>query len=210
MKKLLFLFLFLIFSSLSVNAETILGTALTDFSTDNPKEYFTVKINESFTVDNLQTYKEGTVFYGKVIKVSNGQIGKRKGYFIFVPTHVSAPNDSVKYNQNHTLIQDGIYKLTLRNLKIKVSYYKPFDKEQALKNLANVGMSVAASQIFHIPMLTEGISFIKGAINPDEDTNRIVSGVKSAYNSSPLAYAGKGESLIIFPGQEIKLNIDNY
>lgn len=194
MKKFLITLLILFCTKLGVNAETITGTALSDFSTENPVGTFTVKINEGFTVDNYKHYKAGTVFYGKVEKVVNGQIGKRKGYFVFTPTHYAN--------------QDDVHQLTTGNLEIKVSYYKPFDKEQAMKNLTNLGLTTAAGKILHVPFLSEGISFVKGTVSPEEDTNRIISGVKSAYKSSPLVYVEKGEELYVHPGQEVKLNIN--
>ncbi|MCR5261088.1 MAG: hypothetical protein K6C94_04545 [Candidatus Gastranaerophilales bacterium] len=193
MKKIFLALIITMFTSAAVFAETIIGTALTEFSTENPAKHFTVQINEGFTVNGWQKYPAGTVFSGTVVRVENGKIGKRKGYFVFVPTYYSDKND--------------VHKITTNNLEVKVEYYKPFDKDKALKNLANTGLSTAASKILHVPLLSQGIAFVKGAVNPDEDTNRLVSGVKSAYKSTPLTYVEKGDELHVQPGQEVKLII---
>ncbi|MBQ2644228.1 hypothetical protein IJG14_01475 [bacterium] len=195
MKKFLFSLFILMVSSIAVNAETMTGIALSEFSTNSPQEYFTVKINESFIIDNMKKYEEGTIFYGRVTKVVDGQRGKRKGYFVFIPTHYAT--------------KEGVHKFSVTHMEIKVSYYKPFDKKQAVKNISGAGITTAASHIFHVPMLSQGISFIKGSvIDPEEDGNRIVSGVKRVYQDSPLSYVEKGESLVIHQGQEVKLNIN--
>ena len=194
MKKIFFTMCLMLFSAAAVCAETIVGTALTEFSTENPTKHFTVKIDEGFTVDGWKNYPAGTVFSGTVVGVEHGKIGKRKGYFVFVPTYYSDKND--------------VHKMATKNLEIKVEYSKPFDKDKALKNLANTGLSTAASKILHVPMLSQGIAFVKGAVNPEEDTSRLVSGVKSAYKSTPLTYVEKGDELHVQPGQEVKLIIN--
>ena len=194
MKKTLSVLLVFFATAISASAEALTGTALSDFSTEHPEKHFSVKINEGFTVDNLVKYDDGTIFYGEVTKVVNGKIGKRKGYFVFTPTYYST--------------KEGVHQIARNNLRIKVSYYKPFDKDQAVKNLANTGLSTAASTLFHIPMLSQGVSFIKGVVTSDEDSNRLVSGVKSAYKSTPLTYVEKGEELHVLQGQEVKLNIN--
>lgn len=192
MKKIIFTLIAFIFTTLCVSAETLIGIAMTNFSTEEPTDSFAVKIQEDFSLDNLEMYKAGTIFYGKVSKVVHGQIGKRKGSFEFKPTHY--------------VTNDGVYEIYRKDLNVRVSFYKPFDKNSA-KELAESGITTAAGMIFHVPLLSEGISFVKGAVQPDEDTNRVVSGIKKAYKDSPLSYVEKGEELYIHPGQEIKLKI---
>ena len=194
MKKIILSFFIMIITTLSSNAETIIGTALTDFSTATPKEYFAVKIDEGFTVDNFKTYNKDTIFYGKIIKVENGKRGKRMGYFVFSPTHYADAK--------------GSYIMDKKNQQIKVSFYKPFDKEHAMKSIANTGVTTAAGQLLGIPLLSQSISFIKGVVKPEENTNRVVSGVKKVYKDSPLTLVEKGDELIIHPGQQVKLKIN--
>lgn len=192
MKKLISIFIIFIFTTLSASAETLIGIAMSEFSTENPSESFAVKIEEALSIDNLKTYEAGTVFYGKVTKVVNGQVGKRKGYFEFMPTHYATTS--------------GVYEIYQNKINILVSFYKPFDKESA-KELAQTGITTAAGMIFQIPLLSQGVSFVKGVAKPEEDTNRIVSGVKKVYKDSPLSYVEKGEELYVHQGQEVKLKI---
>lgn len=192
MKKLVITLAITFFSAISVSAETIIGVALSEFSTEKPSSTFTVKLQENFSIDNMESYQAGTVFYGKVTKVVNGQIGKRKGYFEFTPTHYATA--------------DGVYEFNRNNMNVRVKYYKPFDKSSA-SNLAQTGVTTAASMVFHVPLLSQGVSFVKGVVNPEEDTNRVVSGFKKVYKDSPVSYVEKGEELYLKVGQEVKLKI---
>lgn len=192
MKKFILTAVIMLFTAMGVSAETVIGVALSDFSTENPAKTFTVKTQEDFTVDNMKLYKAGTVFYGNVTRVVNGQVGKRKGYFEFTPTHYATP--------------DGVYEFAGKNLAICVKYYKPFDKSSA-SSLAQTGITTAASMAFHIPLLSQGVSFVKGVANPEDDTNRIVSGFKKVYKDSPVSYVEKGEELYLKVGQQVKLKI---
>lgn len=192
MRKFILTAITIFFTAMSVSAETIIGVALSDFTTEKPSKTFTVKAQEGFTVDNMDSFKTGTVFHGKVTKVIHGKVGKRKAYFEFTPTHYATPN--------------GVYEIQRKNLKFKVKYYKPFDKNTAA-NLAQSGVTTAAGLIFHVPFLSQGVSFVKGIAKPEEDTNRMVSGFKQIYKDSPLTFVEKGEELYLRVGQEVKLSI---
>ena len=194
MKK-LFLILLILTMSLIPNAyaigEYITGTALDDFSTAAPKKYFTVKLDCDYTIEPDFTLKEGTILHGNVVEVSDGKIGKRQGYFVFKPSHYAFGEE----------LNEQEY-----NLKIKVSFYKPFDKEQAAKKLASSGLTTVASKLFGVPLLSQGISFAKGVANSNGDSP-IAKGLEQVYEYSPLSYTKKGQSLIIKQGQEVKLTI---
>ncbi len=193
MKKLLLSICFLLISTLSASADTIVATSLSNFSTANPSSQFAVKIEEAFTVENSRTFQANTIFYGKVTKVVNGQIGKRAGYFEFTPTH---------YTTNGQTFE--VYK---KNIPVKVTYYKPFDKNVAAKSLAATGITTIAGH--YIPFFSQGKSFVEGAIiQPEDGTNRLVSGVKKVYKDSPLSYVEKGEALTVQVGQQVKLSVD--
>ena len=176
----------LFMTALSACAETFIGIAVFPFSTENPTTTFTVQMNEPLVINNMISVKEGEYLYGNVTKVVDGQRGKRMGYFVFNPTYLADGKGKVK-------------PLTDKTLKVKVSFYKPFDPKSAAKSI-----------ILNIPMLSQGVSFIKGVTNPDEDSsNRISSGFKKVYKDSPLSYVEKGEPLILQKGQEVKLNFSN-
>ncbi len=192
MKKIIILFIAYVFTSCCAFAQSFIGVAMSDFSTENPVSFFSVQIRQNITFNNLKQYNAGTVFYGKVTKVSHGQFGKRQAYFEFEPTHYLSHN--------------GVSQIFKDKLKLRVSFYKPFDKNSA-KKLAKTGITTAAGLAFNIPMLSEGISFTEGFINPQYDDNRFISGVKKAYKDSPVSYIEKGDELNIYTGQEINLKI---
>lgn len=197
MKKIFYTMVLLFMTALSVCAETITGIAVFPFSTDNPTTTFTVKMNQPIVINNMISVKEGEYLYGNVTKVVDGQRGKRMGYFVFNPTYLADGKGKVK-------------PLTDKTLKVKVSFYKPFDPKSTAKNLAETGAETAAGILLNIPMVSQGVSFIKGVANPDEEaSNRITSGFKQVYKDSPLSYVEKGEPLILEKGQEVKLNFKN-
>ncbi|MGN0014178.1 MAG: hypothetical protein ACI37T_02030 [Candidatus Gastranaerophilaceae bacterium] len=192
MKKIILTFALFMYTALGAFAETLIGVAMSNFSTENPSSGFAVKIQEDFSLDNIKTYKAGTIFYGNVTKVVHGQIGKRKGYFEFVPTHFVDKN--------------GTYELYRRDLSVKVSFYKPFNKDSA-KSLAESGITTAAGMIFNVPFVSQGVSFVKGVYNPEGDENRVISGFKKVYKDSPVSYIEKGDEFYVHIGQEVKLKI---
>lgn len=192
MKKIISVLIVFVCTAMAVSAETLIGIAMTDFSTENPSPDFAVRIEEDFSLDNLKTYSAGTVFYGRVTKVVHAQIGKRKAYFEFTPTHY--------------VNEKGDFELYRKDLSVKVSFYKPFDKN-SVKNLAETGAMTAAGFIFHAPMLSQGVSFVKGVVSPCDDENRLVSGFKKVYQDSPLSYVEKGDEFYVHYGQEVCLKI---
>lgn len=192
MKKVLLIFVVMIYTAIGAYATTITGVALSEFSTENPVSTFSVKIQDNFSVNNMDLYKAGTVFYGKVTKVVNGQVGKRQGYFEFTPTHYAT--------------SDGVFKINRNNLNVRVKYYKPFDKKSAVK-LAETGVTTVAGFVFNVPLLSQGVSFVQGAVKQEDDTNRVVNGLKQVYKDSPLSYVERGEELHLQVGQEVKLII---
>lgn len=182
-------------TAISVSAEALTGIAVFPYSTDNPTATFSVKLNQSINLNSMVLAKEGEYLYGNVVKVVDGQRGKRQGYFVFNPTYLIDEKGAAKTLNDKTLM-------------VKVSFYKPFDKESA-KKLAESGATTAAGILLNVPMLSQGVSFIKGATHPSEEEGRVSSGLKQVYKDSPLSYIEKGEPLIIEKGQEVKLNFKN-
>lgn len=50
--------------------------------------------------------------------------------------------------------------------------------------------------LFHIPLLSEGVSFVKGVWKNPEN-NRLKSGVVQVYKDSPLSYVEEGKDVYI-------------
>lgn len=195
MKKIFCTLAVLLTTAISVSAETLTGIAAWGFSTEKPMTTFAVRLNQTIDLNSYTVANQGEYLYGNVVKVVDGQRGKRQGYFEFNPTHLVDAQGNAKTLTDKTLI-------------VKVSFYKPFDKEAA-KKLAENGATTAAGIILNVPMLSQGVSFIKGATHPTEEEGRVSSGLKQVYKDSPLSYVEKGEPLILEKGQEVKLNFKN-
>ena len=88
-------------------------------------------------------------------------------------------------------------------MTVKVKGYAPTD----FKGLAQSAATTVAGQVLGVPFLTQGVAAVKGAVSPAEGESRLKSAGKSAYESSPLAYASKGEELDVKLGDKVTLAI---
>ena len=192
MKKLLIIMSALFITSLSAqSAESAIGTSQCEFSTANPVKTFEVKLDEGVELPDGTVFTANSVLYGKVTKVSDGQRGKRTGYFEFYLT---------KY-----ITAEEEHDISRKFIKIKVSHYEPLDKKEVAKKVAVTGATTVASAITKVPGISQGISFVKGAAKAEEGENRLATGAKQVYKDSPLSYVEKGTSLVIHQGQQVKL-----
>ena len=176
-------------------AESALGTAQTEFSTASPSCSFEVKLNETVELDDGSILKENSLLYGKVFQVQNGQRGKRQGYFKF-------------YLQKCITAEEEI-DLTRKNITVKVTHYEPLDKKEVAKKVATSGATTVAGKVLKVPVLSQGVSFVKGAVKADDGENRFAEGAKQVYKDSPLSYIEKGGSLIVNPGSVVKLRFSD-
>lgn len=194
MKKIISTLIILTATALGASAATVTGTALTNFSTEEPTCYFTVKLDQETELTKYIILPAETILSGRVVEVENGRRGKRGAYFVFTPTTYS----------NET----GTFEFRNKNIDIKVSQYKPLDKGETAKSLATSGATTVASHVLRVPLLSEGVSFVKGVAKPqDVSKNRIANGFTQVYKDSPLSYVEKGDELNIVAGQQIKLKI---
>lgn len=194
MKKFITTLMIFTSTALCASAATLTGTALTNFSTEEPTHYFTVKLDQETELTKDIILPAETILSGRVVEVENGRRGKRGAYFVFTPTTYS----------NET----GTFEFRNKNIDIKVSQYKPLDKGETAKSLATSGATTVASHVLRVPLLSEGVSFVKGIAKPqDASKNRITNGFTQVYKDSPLSYVEKGEELNIVTGQQIKLKI---
>ena len=196
MKRIVYSLFLLLITAVSAHAsETAMGVALDNFSTANPSKYFEVKLTESVYISETQKFPKNTVFYGRVIKVADGQVGKRQGYFEIHP---------IKYTTS-----EGEFDIKNNALVIKISNYQPLDKKEIAKKAATTGVTAVAGKVLKVPVLSQGVSFVKGVKNSEEGERKIVSGVKQVYEDSPLSYVEKGDSLKIYNGEKVKLHFSN-
>lgn len=62
--------------------------------------------------------------------------------------------------------------------------------------MATSAATTAGGMLFHIPLLSEGVSFVKGVWKNPEN-NRLKSGVVQVYKDSPLSYVEEGKDVYI-------------
>jgi len=192
MKKFFIMITALFTLSLSAqSAETVVGTAQSEFSTANPSDFFQVKLNDSVNFADGSSFSADAILYGKVIEVKDGRVGKRQGNFEFHPE---------KY-----ITSDGEVDISKKNIVVKVSQYEPVNKKEFAKKAVKSGATTVAGKVLKVPFISQGVSFVKGAAKADEDENMLVEGAKQVYKDSPLSYVEKGESLVIQSGEQVKL-----
>ena len=180
MKKTIILaFLLMMTYSLPANAaQKVKVSALTPFSSLNPSEKMKVITLEKAEFNNGIIFENGTVIYGDIIEVKQPKRAKRNASFKFKPT-------SYLYNGETRTVNDP-------NFIAKYAEYKELNKAE----LATSAAATAGGFIFHIPLLSEGVSFVKGVIKNPED-NRFKSGAVQVYKDSPLSYIEEGKDIDI-------------
>jgi len=196
MRKTLLILVVLFMTSISAQcAESALGTAQTEFSTAKPSRSFEVKLNEAVELDDGSSLNANSILYGKVIQVEDGLRGKRQGYFKF-------------YLQKCIIAEEEI-DMTRKNIIVKVTHYEPLDKKKVAKKVATSSATTVAGKVLKVPVLSQGVSFVKGAVKADDGENRFAEGAKQVYKDSPLSYIEKGGSLIVNPGSVVKLRFSD-
>ena len=171
--------------------ESAIGTAQEPFSTAEPSKTFQVKLDEAVELEDGSRLNANSILYGKVFQVEDGLRGKRQGYFKF-------------YLQKY-ITEEGVTDVSRKNVVIKVSHYEPIDKKEVAKKVATTGATTVASKVLKVPGISQGVSFVKGAVKTEDGENRLKNGAKQVYKDSPLSYVEKGCSLILQSGEQVKL-----
>ena len=178
MKKLLILVFALMVSLPASAAQKVKVSALTPFNSLNPAEKMKVITLERAEFNNGIVFEDGTVVYGDIVEVKQPKRAKLNASFKFKPT-------AYMYNGKTYTVNDP-------NFIAKYAEYKELNKVE----LATSAAATAGGFIFHIPLLSEGVSFVKGAIkNPDD--NRFKSGAKQVYKDSIFSYVEEGKDVDI-------------
>ncbi len=178
MKKLLILVFALMVSLPAGAAQKVKVSALTPFNSLNPSEKMKVITLERAEFNNGIVFEDGTVVYGDIVEVKQPKRAKLNASFKFKPT-------AYMYNGKTYTVNDP-------NFIAKYAEYKELNKVE----LATSAAATAGGFIFHIPLLSEGVSFVKGAIkNPDD--NRFKSGAKQVYKDSIFSYVEEGKDVDI-------------
>ena len=188
--KYLLSLIMLVFSLASANAaDNVKVIANSEFSTTNPTKTIDVTIAETSLI-GTNALHENDILHCNVIKITGPKRGKRAASFVVAPVSFSS---------------EGVTK------KISGNYYgkyaeKVLNKER-LKNIdaKKVGTKAAISVGNHfVKGVAPAVALAEGMIK-NEDGNRLESGVKQVYKSSPLSYADKGQNVVIKPGDNFYL-----
>lgn len=182
MKK-FFVFLAMLMFSSPVLAKSIPVEALNDFSTENPPKTMDVKILSEIVLDETITLSQGDIVHGQITDISDPKRLKRDASFTFVPLYYT--------NANKGFIRINGY--------FPAKYTTKLNKGELAKSAA-----LGVGSIF-VKGLSVGYSAVEGAVK-NEDDNRIKSGAKAAYESSPFSYVEKGSEVVITKGQNFYLN----
>lgn len=160
-------------------AKTIEVEALSDFSSINPPKTMTIKVvADVYNDENQLAVPKGTVINGKIVDVKDPKRLKRNATFSFVPTTYTDANGNVNKVKRH----------------FAGKYTTPIDKKKLAKNAAlGVGN-------YFVKGLSMGYNTLEGVVKNEED-NRLKSGAKALYKSSPISYIEEGQDIEIKTGE---------
>ena len=184
MKKVLILFVLIMCCFVQpASAATIRVQALSDFTTENPPEYFSVKTLDDLSFDEETLVKSGCVIKGQIVDVKSPKRLKRNANFKFVPL-------SYKDESGKVVEINGYY---------PAKYTTKFKKGEFAKSAAlTVGN-------YFVKGLSMGYSAIEGAVKNEKD-NRFKSSVNAVSEDSPFSYIEKGGEIVIPKDQVFLLN----
>jgi len=166
--------------------ENMKVSAVEDFSTENPAKTINVKVMEESILGTHEIRPEA-ILHCNVLQVVDPKRGKRDATFYVQPVSYKANGHT--YSINETIY--GKYStIVLSKDELKDLPYGKIVKKGALL----VGD-------YFVKGLSTGVAFVQGAVQNDED-NRLKSGVKNAYEESPVSYIEKGEQLEIKTGDK--------
>ena len=162
-------------------AKNVEVEALSDFSTDNPPKYYSVKIVEPIVTEK-GVVEAGSIVEGKITVKSAARL-KRDASFYFTPTTLREPDGNV--------------------ISIKHPYPGKYSKGLDKGELAKTAVLSAGN--FMVKGFSTGYRAIEGAVK-NEEGNRLKSSAVAVYESSPLSYVEKGDSLEIKAGERFYIN----
>ena len=183
-------FLLILSAFLIINpvfAKNIKVEAMSDFSTENPKTNWKVKVVEGFVTDNGIVVHPNTIFEGRIVDVTSPKRLKRAASFTFIPQTYYDP-------------QVGIVKDVKRDFQGKYSSRT----DMTAGNIAKKG-AVTAGNILIGSFVAPTVGLVEGAVK-NEKGNRAKSAAISAYENTPFSYVNKGKELEFKKGQVFYMN----
>ena len=186
MKKLLLILSALLIISPAI-AKSVKVEALSDFSTENPPQFWRLKVVEGFVADNNFVVHPNSIIEGKITDVTSPKRMKRNASFTFIPHTYYDP-------------QIGYTKDVKRDFEGKYSK----KSEITAKKVAKKG-AITAGNILVSGFIGPGVALVEGAVK-NEEGNRAKSAVVSVYESTPLSLANKGAEMEFKKGQIFYMN----
>ncbi len=181
MKKILTFctFFTLLITATSAHAATSVEVqALTPFNSLTPSNTMKVVSMQKVEFENGVVFEDGTIIEGNIVDVKQPKRAKLNASFKFQPT-------SYTYNGRTKKIED-------EEFLAKYSEKKELNKGEMALSAA----TTAGEFFLKIPLLSQGVSLVKGMVKNQED-NRLKSGVVQVYKDSPLSYVEEGKDIII-------------
>lgn len=167
----------------SVMAVTVRVQALSDFTTENPPEYMSVKILDDLIFDEETLVKSGCVLKGQIVDVKSPKRLKRNANFKFIPLSYKDANGNI----------------------IEIKGYYPAKYTTKLKKGELAKSAALTVGNYFVKGLSMGYSAIEGAVKNEKD-NRFKSSVNAVYEDSPFSYIEKGGEIVIAKEQVFLLN----
>lgn len=190
MKRFLTLFLTLILTINFANAKNfkMLVEIIDDVDINNPPKTVKTRLVQEKIFNENQKLEEGCIFEGKIVDVVEAKRGKRNEYFYYQITAYTCPSSQQKIS------------VTNENAVVKATAYKEIDKKEIA---FSAGTTIAGLFVDHIAV---PINFVRGAVEqPYENTSRVKSGAKKAYEKSFLSYFSKGKEMQLNNGTRLTL-----
>ena len=178
MKKTLILLAVILFGFQPVMAKNVKVQAMSDFTTANPPETWSVKIVEDFVTDNDYYIKAGSTIEGKIVDVTEPKRLKRNATFTFVPVKFY----DISKGQTYGIRQNMVGK------------YSSMSGISA-GSVAKQGAVIVGNKLVD-GFFGPGVALVEGAVK-NEQGNRAKSAAVSLYESTPLSYANKGKEMEI-------------
>lgn len=184
MKKIIIAcFIFILSISQQAMAKNVKVEAVSSFSTANPPQTWSLRIQESFVTKKGFAVHAGSIVSGEIKDVTDPKRLKRNASFVFLPT---------KYYD----IKTGC------SYQIENSFTGKYSNmtDVTPKSVAKQGAIFVGNQVLD-GFFGPGIAVAEGLIK-NEENNRAKSVVVKVYESTPLSYCNKGKELEIAQGQQ--------
>ena len=179
--KLFLIFTILFFTIQPTYAKIYEAKALSDFNIEKPAKTFSFEILEEVEMENI-IFPANSTFVAVPYKIKEQARLKRNAVLVMQVKSFTTPDNVTTKTQN-----------------LFVKYATELDKMETGKSVV-----LAVGNKF-VKGISIGYRTVEGAVK-NEEGNRFKSGAKAAYESTPLSYVEKGESINIKNGDKIYFN----